>query len=224
MGIRFYSIIAAAAFAAPAGFGAELKPEPPLGLRVRVYDYAQLPNGTLQGALEQAGWILRKAGVKTTWYKCAPSPEEMGKYPECNNPPTPVDIVVRILPRKMAVRLSGDYNVSGIAALAEKVGFGSHASVFYDRVEEIAEWWAASKPMLLGHLLVHEIGHLLLGPNSHSPSGIMHVPWNKNDIERAQTASLLFTPDEARRIQGQVRKRMEAAIAQREISRPPRSR
>ena len=34
----------------------------------------------------------------------------------------------------------------------------------------------SSQSMILGHLMVHELGHLLLDTDSHSPRGIMSSP------------------------------------------------
>ena len=53
----------------------------------------------------------------------------------------------------------------GIAAAAEK-NTPASASVFYDRVEELAKGGAVSLAVILGQATAHEIGHLLLGSNS----------------------------------------------------------
>jgi len=62
----------------------------------------------------------------------------------------------------------------------------------------------ASDYQLLGHALAHEIGHLLLGPNSHSRTGIMRAHWNHDEIERIARAQLLFTDQQAQRIRKEV--------------------
>ena len=43
----------------------------------------------------------------------------------------------------------------------------------------------SSQSMILGHLMVHELGHLLLDTDSHSPRGIMSSPWCRSELQRA---------------------------------------
>ncbi len=40
-------------------------------------------------------------------------------------------------------------------------------------------------PVILGHAAAHEIGHLLLGSNSHSPQGLMRARWSRQDLQNA---------------------------------------
>ena len=49
----------------------------------------------------------------------------------------------------------------------------------------------------LGHVIAHEIGHLLLPTRAHSPSGIMKAGL---DGERAAQGALFFTREQARQI------------------------
>jgi len=39
---------------------------------------------------------------------------------------------------------------------------------------------------LLGRAVAHEIGHLLMGTNQHSASGIMRARWSRCDLRRGQ--------------------------------------
>ena len=49
---------------------------------------------------------------------------------------------------------------------------GGRASIFCDRIAT-TRGALQSFPIPLGNIIAHEVGHLLLGGNSHSPSGIM---------------------------------------------------
>jgi hypothetical protein len=62
---------------------------------------------------------------------------------------------------------------------------------------------------VLGAAIAHEIGHLFLGPNSHSPVGIMRGGWKQDDLLKASQARVTFTPDQAQRIRTEVRHRQE---------------
>ena len=175
-------------------------------IAVRLYDYARLPDHLLSGAEREARRILRKAGVATSWVRCPLPGQAASGDPECDTSLTLTDFVLSILPREMAERLTRDHNVFGVAASSAN-GYATHARVFYHRVEELSERKHASRALLLGHLLAHELGHLLLGIHSHSNSGIMRVPWTRDQLQQAHHARLGFIDSEVRRIQDQLRRR-----------------
>jgi hypothetical protein len=53
--------------------------------------------------------------------------------------------------------------------------------------------------VLLGYIIAHELGHLLLGPG-HAPSGIMRATWDMNDLEAIRQGRLKFSREECARI------------------------
>ena len=183
----------------------------PLAINVRVYNYAGILDGRLRRAQKEAARVLGQAGIEAKWIRCAIPGSEIQTDPICRSQPTPADIFVKILPRKMARRLMKHHSEFGLAFTAEGEGFGSNLSIFYHRVDELAESRQASRSLLLGHFIAHEIGHLLLGSSSHSRSGIMHVPWNRAQLERASLGTLLFTKKQAARMRVQTLRRVAAA-------------
>ena len=206
MGARFYPAVMMAALSVTA-FGADLR------IKVRVYDYAKLPAGTLGDAQKTAGHILRAAGVESTWHRCRLTENEPVRDPECGIARTPTDLVLRILPHNMADRMDKDGNVYGTSFGVAEGGFASHASIYYGRIEDLAKSRSTHCPLLAGHFLAHEIGHLLLGPDRHSQKGIMCVPFDRAQIQRAIWGNLLFTPEEADRIRSEVGKRTVASVS-----------
>jgi hypothetical protein len=82
--------------------------------------------------------------------------------------------------------------------------------VYYDYVARLARRDDAEFeiPIILGCDIAHEIGHLLLGSESHSASGIMKGHWERGQIRQAVTGTLLFTPEQAKLIQAETQKRM----------------
>lgn len=44
--------------------------------------------------------------------------------------------------------------------------------------------------------MAHEVGHLLLGENRHSASGIMKAQWDLKQVQLAMRGSLGFLPEE----------------------------
>jgi hypothetical protein len=72
---------------------------------------------------------------------------------------------------------------------------GVHVTVFYDRVYQTAPD-AARRPLLLAHVLVHEITHALQGVEHHSESGIMKAHWGPADYYGMAVKPLPFTPED----------------------------
>ena len=57
-----------------------------------------------------------------------------------------------------------------------------------------------AQPLILGHVMAHEIGHLMLPHNNHTKSGLMKGQMEANDIEDARDGQLLFSADESEAI------------------------
>jgi hypothetical protein len=60
-----------------------------------------------------------------------------------------------------------------------------------------------SEGVLLGHIAAHEIGHLLLGEDSHSPHGIMESCWGPKELDQMNKGALLFSDEEAERMRAE---------------------
>lgn len=137
----------------------------PLPLTVAIYDYAALPPPVLERAKGVATTIYGRIGVSLTWLA---GPQVAAAVPTntaaCPNSPTPL-IHLRLL-RGSANRRrpTGD--------LGFAVSGGTLASVLVERVEYVAKSKSQDVGDLLGVIMAHEIGHLLLPPDSHS-TGIM---------------------------------------------------
>ena len=74
------------------------------------------------------------------------------------------------------------------------------ASVLVDRVENVAIRMNQNVGALLGVAMAHEIGHLLLPPNSHSP-GVMAA---KIDFSRIEHGGPSFDPGQATMIRTRI--------------------
>ena len=66
---------------------------------------------------------------------------------------------------------------------------------------------------ILGSVMAHELGHLLMGMEGHSAAGIMHMPWDLEEFTMLLQHRLLFTRGEERKIQAQVRSRMSEELS-----------
>jgi hypothetical protein len=61
----------------------------------------------------------------------------------------------------------------------------------------VADGRKVRRGVLLGAMMAHEIGHLLMGVNSHSREGIMSIPWDARKLQQINLGDLGFTPEQA---------------------------
>src|SRR5262249_48195086 len=87
-------------------------------------------------------------------------------------------------------------NVLGLATGNERQA-GTVVYIFYDRVSHLSARYEERGGRLLGHVIAHEVGHLLLPYGAHSRSGLMHADWTRDDMEHIAHGLLLFAPRDA---------------------------
>jgi hypothetical protein len=161
-----------------------------------VYNSARAPAGKLAQAEREAGRILGEAGVRAIWLDCIdqPAADPQGL---CSRAREPTDLVVRVLPGPNQIRFQDTR--FGFAFLP------TLASVYYDYAVRLGK---SDAPIFLGCAIAHEVGHLLLGPNSHSIAGLMQGEWGPKELQLALMRHLLFSPEESQRIRAEARTRM----------------
>lgn len=187
-------------------------------ITVWVHDYAKVLPGTLAAAEEEATMVFHHAGVQVTWVDCPLPGTEPDRDSPCHVPAGTADFALRILTRQMAEHLAFRAEDLGFALPCPEGERGCVANVFYHRVQELAGGGAFSSD-ILSRAMAHEIGHLLLGLNAHSPNGIMRAKWRPDDLRPPAGPYLLFAPHEAERLRAEVHARAGSHAAARD-SRP----
>jgi hypothetical protein len=167
---------------------------------ISVYDYAHISAELLTAAERDAQKIFRRAGVETVWVTCLPIPEKI----ESQNcyVVNASHLMLKILPHAIGAQVRERSDVLGTAIVDEK-GVGYYGYAFYDRVQRVAEEHRLGHA-LLGDVLAHEIGHLLLGSNSHTVSGIMCAHWNGEELRRISEGTMFFAPNQSRLMRDRV--------------------
>jgi hypothetical protein len=196
--------------AASVGFTQTAMVGPELQVAISVYDYAHISTGLLAAAEEDARRVFRQAGIETVWATCFPKLEK--SEPDGCAAVDANHLMLKILPRAIAASVRERSDVLGTAIVDEK-GVGFYAYVFYDRVQSIAEERKLGHA-LLGDVLAHEIGHLLLGSNSHSVSGIMSAHWYGEELRRISEGAMLFAPSQSRKMMDRVSSRQLDLLAE----------
>jgi hypothetical protein len=89
------------------------------------------------------------------------------------------------------------------------------ASVYYESALRLARTSSNSESdvsTILGCLIAHEVGHLLLGHNHHSVNGIMQGLWEIKQIQQAMMGALAFTPERSKLMLVNAHLRTSAAV------------
>jgi hypothetical protein len=169
-------------------------------ITIRIHNYAQVSRSVLLPSTKAASEILREAGVDTVWVECfagqASLPDSV-----CTNPVTPLDLVVNLLPQCQAHSFHLRDEILGVAMEGTGQNFGILASVFYDSVKVYAAHRGLNLFQLLGHVIAHEVGHLLLGADSHSSDGVMRACWSGKELVAAAQRGLSFSFSEKKKLQ-----------------------
>jgi hypothetical protein len=155
-----------------------------LTITIRVYDLYGLPQEERPHALETAGDILAPAGVEAPFIDC--------------QPPAPAACLEQLHAGELILRIRPDHSahrdVLGDAVVDPDGGRNVMATVYGATV--FARAFEKHVPLgtLTGRVAAHEIGHLLLGANSHSPEGLMRARW---DVTRGGLDAWLFSAHDA---------------------------
>ena len=81
---------------------------------------------------------------------------------------------------------------------------GTLAYAFYSRIQDVTRTIGSDIGLILGHVIAHEIGHLLLPYDSHAKSGLMRGGWDQKQAMRAETGALTFNSEEAELIRARL--------------------
>jgi hypothetical protein len=168
-------------------------------IAVLVYDSVQIPLSVLDQAERDAATIFRTAGVEVRWVNCSNGSALVDD--SCHHVPGSNQLVLHIVPRG---KTSTDL-VFGLSFLDED-GTGKYSDVFFDRIADAGRAFGANPSRLLGAVAAHELGHLLLGSHAHSCIGIMTPQWEKQTLRSLNRGRLLFTPEQASRMQARIRR------------------
>jgi len=172
------------------GFGTA-KAEPVGSVTVLVYDYANVPGAQLVEAETFAARSYRAAGIELIWIECATSDDGSELFHACERANDGHRLYLNITSKRVA-DIRGPRKFDDAFGLA----YQTYAAILYPRIEEMAHVWGIPEYLILGRTMAHELGHLLLGANSHAPSGLMRPRFGWRDLS-LESAQFLFDPKQA---------------------------
>lgn len=175
--------------------------------RVHIINLTEATPATITRAEDEAGWILHNAGLNVVWLNCSREQDAANPADPCQQPLGPANVFVRLLSTQ--ARKGFQDSIFGFAVVP------ALATVYYETAIDLAKTFRAEGmdvPTILGGVMAHEIGHLLLGLDSHSPTGIMQAHWGRKQMRELFKRELLFTGEQSRQIQAewQARTKLEA--------------
>lgn len=193
---------------------------PKLEITIWVYNYAQVSAHTLNQGKTEVARLFHGVGVNINWLECPISLEQVQRNSVCQQRMLPSELALEILPTFSAPTGPGVDNRLGYSQTFSDGQHGHYAYLSYEQVENLVSGQDWSVSEILACVAAHEIGHLLLRSNAHSPNGIMRAQWNRRDLEDSAQGQLQFTPEQAQVIRAEVdaRMRQQQAIEFSEIS------
>jgi hypothetical protein len=173
---------------------------------ISVYNDAEMPADVLDRAEGEASRVFREAGIDVHWLNCRiPAVSEEASR-ACREAVFPEHLHLRIVRRSLGLKAEA----MGISFQADD-GSGCYADLFYEPMEQLRQSDGTDIASLLGHVAAHEIGHLLLGTNSHSAAGIMHARWTAEELAGTKVGGLVFLEKESRRMKARLTIAMQAS-------------
>jgi hypothetical protein len=173
--------------------GQKASPTKPIGITVRVYNYARIASYTLDRTQSTVSEIFMEAGFRIHWIQCPRCKEERSQFPDCTPELGPGDLILKIMPRIQMEK-------NGLREAAFGLAAGSNILISTERLYDIANKSEQTCDRILGLAVAHEIGHALLGSNSHSKQGIMCPRWYSNDLQPGSRRTVRFTEEQIERM------------------------
>lgn len=174
-----------------------------LSLPIRIHDYARLPAGSIESAQKRVRDLYAPIGVHPVWAETMRPPDRLRQLRR-----DPREWSIIILTATMSRRLRVEAETAGLAVVA--VNGGKVAYVLFDRVAHVAAASATDPADVLGAIMAHELGHLLLPSGAHSVTGLMRPLWRALDFRALDPRQWRFTPAQA----NAVRRRLSQTLTE----------
>jgi hypothetical protein len=157
---------------------AAAEPLHPLTIFLQMTNEARVPAHALEESQNAVTRIFARAGLTVRWTDTGPR------------------FTVQIVPQVLGYGRAG----SPVMGVALRRANGAKAQIFFKQVQDFARLHRIDTGSVLGYVIAHEIGHLLLPGTAHSPTGLMQAQYDRALVHNAATGSLTFTDAQAARI------------------------
>ena len=167
-------------------------------MNVAICNLGGVSESVIAGAKAETELVYSSAGVQIVWQDCDafPSPSEQARDPW---------FIVRLRTDKPPLTVGpASLDVMGKAFVEEHGGY--MADAYFQAIQATSERHRGDSGVLLGFVMAHELGHLLLGAG-HTPDGVMQSAWGQKQMDALRQRWLRFTAESAGRIRGALESR-----------------
>jgi hypothetical protein len=168
-----------------------------LSLVVRIHDAYGVPDDRLARARATVERVMEAAGVAVAWPVCP-----------CLAPVGSGELVVRIT----AASAASAPGALGFSFVDMELRAGTLATVFADRVQDLASIAAVDEGELLGWVIAHELSHLLIGTRDHEPRGLMRGEWKASELARQRPSDWVLSRTDGLRIRQAIKRRTAPSL------------
>jgi hypothetical protein len=174
--MKWWIVAAIVIAVAPGAEAVESGEVPPVNLQLR--NEAPVPAHVLEQAQAEVARIFADAGLAVRWTATEPR------------------FTVAIVPQVLGYGSA----LSPVMGVALRTANRTTAQVFFRQVQDFARAYDVDLGTILAHVIAHELGHLLLPTQAHSPTGLMQPTWDEALVRDVKRGSLTFTEAQAARI------------------------
>lgn len=168
---------------------------PPRPIVVELCDLAHLGRAVSEVALGELHRMFWRIGVEVKVVPCGPRPDRFGLDP------------LRVAVVVLRPNGSGPARIpaAALGAASTSAEGAPIVWIFSGRIERAAHRAAVDRAIVLGHVMAHEIAHVLIPEARHAPSGLMREAWRSVELVDAVHGQLRFADEEASEIRRRLR-------------------
>jgi hypothetical protein len=169
---------------------AGISPADAAALEIHIHNDAELQPAVLDQLMSQVQVILASAGASVEVRNCQGKDD-----PWCQKPPAGAKVLyLRILPGE-GPKIKNMRSPALGASVADESG-GAYGSVFLSTIKDQARSANVPWNVVAAYATAHEIGHLLLGSNAHTRTGVMKAAWDAKDMSAMYQNGVHFTREQ----------------------------
>jgi hypothetical protein len=178
----------------------EMGDESSVQITVPVSNRVHMPADKLAQTEFVTTQILRQVGVQTVWLDCTITGASDKPLPACDRALKQTDLLLNFVDEIRSLSPNMKEETLGFAMVPGHGKQGNLAYISIQRARSAARECVTSMEIILGLAAAHEIGHLLMGPGEHAPSGVMRARWDVKDLILAAKSDLRFTDDQVKKL------------------------
>jgi hypothetical protein len=153
-------------------------------LPVDIQDFVGHKKADVRKAKEIAGAIFDAAGIEIVWVETPAGTARLHGQ-----------ISVVLPPASLTRRIARHADALGSTRVRTEQLYAVY--VYCDRVDEAAKQAGQSANVVLGAVIAHELGHLLMPGRPHTATGVMHAVLGAKELGIAAQGELRFDADQA---------------------------